>query len=98
LVQRVKIERNAELSRYYPEAVANDVIIHLRDGRVLRERVDYALGHARNPLDDAQLEAKFHTLADRRLGAQRASAVLRQVWDLEAMEDIQSITRALVLP
>jgi 2-methylcitrate dehydratase len=98
LVQRVKIERNGELSRRYPEAVANNVIVHLRDRRVLREEVDYALGHARNPINDAQVEAKLYALADRRLGAERVSAVLQQVWDLDALPDVRTITQALVLP
>ncbi|EDY17357.1 2-methylcitrate dehydratase [Chthoniobacter flavus Ellin428] len=98
LVQRVKIERDVELSRRYPEAVANHVIVHLRDGRVLQEQVDYALGHARNPLDDAQLEAKFHALADRRLGAERASAVLQVVWNLDTLADVRTLAETLVLP
>jgi len=98
LVQRVKVERDVELSRRYPEVVANRVIVHLRDGRVLREQVDYALGHARNPLDDGQLEAKFHALADDRLGAERASAVLQEVWNLDALADVRTLTQALVPP
>lgn len=97
LVQRVKIERDPELSRRYPEAVANDVIVQLRDGRVFREQIDYALGHARNPLDDRQLEAKFHALADSRLGVEKASALLERVWNLEALADVHTITQALVL-
>ena len=67
LVQRVKIERHAELSVRYPEAVGNIVTVRLcAMGASLSERVDCALGHARNPVSDAQLEAKFHALADAR--------------------------------
>jgi 2-methylcitrate dehydratase len=98
LVQRVKIERDAELSARYPEAVANIVTVHLRDGRVLTQRMDYPLGHARNPLSDAQLEEKFHSLADPRLGAERANALLRQVWQLDTLADVGTITQSLALP
>ena len=92
LVLRVKIERDAELSARYPEAVANIVTVHLRDGRVLTQRMDYPLGHARNPLSDAQLEEKFHALADPRLGSARAKALLQQAWQLETLADVGTIT------
>jgi 2-methylcitrate dehydratase len=92
LVERVKIERHIELSAQYPKAVGNIVTVRLR------ERVDYPLGHTRNPLSDAQLETKFHALAGARLGPERATAVLREAWQLEALADISAITRSLVLP
>ena len=95
LVRRVKIERNAELTARYPEAVSNIVTLRLRDGRVLTERVDYPLGNARNPLSDTQVEAKFHALADARLGAARAAQVIHSVWQLETLVDVGEIPRAL---
>jgi 2-methylcitrate dehydratase len=98
LVQRVKVERDAELSRRYPEAVANRITVRLRDGRVLSEGVEYPLGHARNPLSDAQLEAKFHALADARLGAARGDALLKELWRLEKQEDLSTISELLLLP
>lgn len=98
LVERVKVERHAELSAIYPEAVANIVTVRLRDGRLLTERVDYPPGHAKNPLSDAQLEAKFHALADARPGPERAAAVLAAAWKLDALEDLSALTRLLVRP
>jgi 2-methylcitrate dehydratase len=95
LVQRVKVERHAGLSARYPEAVGNIVTIRLRDNRELREHVDYPPGHAKNPLSDAQLEAKFHSLADPRLGRERASTVLETGWKLDALDDAGEILRLL---
>src|SRR2546425_1936734 len=87
LVQRVKVERHQELSARYPEATGNIVTVHLRGGRALSERVDYPRGHARNPLTDAEVETKFHALADPRLGRKRADAVLAWLWRLEEAGD-----------
>ncbi len=87
LVQRVKVERHEELSARYPEATGNIVTVHLRGGRALSERVDYPRGHARNPLTDAEVETKFHALADPRLGRKRADAVLAWLWRLEEASD-----------
>ena len=83
LVQRVKVERHPELSARYPEAVGNIVTVRLRGGGALSQRVDYPRGHAKNPLTDAEVEAKFHTLADPGLGRERAEALLRWLWRLE---------------
>jgi 2-methylcitrate dehydratase len=97
LVQQVKVERQAGLSARYPEAVGNIVTVRLRDNRQLREHVDYPPGHAKNPLSDAQLEMKFHSLADPCLGRERASAVLETGWRLDALDDAGAILRLLAL-
>src|SRR5258706_2020881 len=95
LVERVKVERHAELSARYPEAVGNIVTVKLRNGRALGERVDNPHGHARNPLTDAEVEAKFHALADDRLGAERADAVLRWLWRLEQADELDTLMQLL---
>jgi 2-methylcitrate dehydratase PrpD len=43
-LENVKVERNAELSAMYPDAVGNIVHVDLADGRRLTRRVDYPLG------------------------------------------------------
>lgn len=91
LTQRVRVERHAELSRLYPGAVGNIVTVILRDGRSRTERVDHPRGHARRPLTDAEVEAKFHTLADRVLGQERAGAALRWLWELDQATDFQPL-------
>jgi 2-methylcitrate dehydratase len=83
LVKRVKVERHRELSARYPDVIGNIVTVRLSNGPVLSERVDYPRGHARNPLSDAEVEAKFHNLADGVLGRERAESVLRSLWRLE---------------
>jgi len=83
LVQRVTVQRDAELSACYPQAAGNIVTVRLRDGRTLSERVDYPRGHAQNPLSDEEVEAKFQALAGARLGRERADAVLRWLWRLD---------------
>src|SRR4029453_448419 len=43
-------------------AVAEDqvhVFITLKDGRLLEKQIEHAIGSAKNPMTDAQLEAKF---------------------------------------
>jgi 2-methylcitrate dehydratase len=95
LVQRVKVERHPELSARYPGSVGNIVSVRLRDGRALTERVDHPPGHAEAPLSNREIEEKFRTLAEPRLGAQRADALLDGVWNLEktsSMRDFMPLT------
>src|SRR5437016_1161885 len=69
--ENVKVERNAELSAMYPGAVANVVHVDLADGRRLTKRVDFPMGHAKNPLKDSQVEEKFSVLVGPMLGSDR---------------------------
>jgi 2-methylcitrate dehydratase len=90
-VQRVEVRRHEELSAAYPTAVGNILSIRLRNGRTLTERVDYPRGHARNPLTDAEVEAKFHALADPIVGADSGKAVCSAVWNLDQTEDLSGL-------
>jgi 2-methylcitrate dehydratase len=95
LVKRVKVERHAELSARYPEAVGNIVTVRLSKGRIFSERVDYPRGHARNPLTDAEVEAKFHNLADAVLSRERADSVLRSLWRLDEASDWRTLMSSI---
>src|ERR1700730_12139856 len=63
-LEKVKVERNQELSAMYAGAVANIVHVDLAGGRRLTRRGDYTTGHAKNPLKDSQVEEKFNVLVD----------------------------------
>src|SRR5437899_5359230 len=82
-LENVKVERNAELSAKYPGAVANIVHIDLADGRRLTKRVDYPLGHAKNPLNDSEVERKFCALVEPSFGGERAKEIVDLVWKLD---------------
>src|SRR5437762_2738815 len=79
-LENVKVERNAELSAFYPGAVANIVHIELADGRRLTKRVDYPLGHAKHPLKDPQVEEKSHARVDPMLGGYRPRRTIDIGW------------------
>src|ERR1700736_601949 len=75
-LENVKVERNAELSAMYPGAVANIVHVDLADRKRLTKRVDYPLGHAKNPLKDSEVEVKFNALVRPRLDEERAKKIV----------------------
>ena len=97
-LENVKVERNAELSAMYPGAVANIVHVDLRDGKRLTKRVDYPLGHARNPLKDAEVEGKFFALVTPALGEKAAKKIAECVWKLDEAQNVDELMRAMEMP
>jgi 2-methylcitrate dehydratase len=97
-LENVKVERNAELSGMYPDAVANIVHIDLADGRRLTKRVDYPMGHAKNPLKDSQVEEKFNVLVEPILGRERARKIIDIVWKLDEAKNVDELMKATEMP
>jgi 2-methylcitrate dehydratase len=91
LVAKVKVVRNAELSRKYPIEVGNIVTIKTRDGRTLTKRVDVPTGNALRPLSDHQVMTKFHSMADELIGTDRAAALADYVWRLDKLPGIDDL-------
>jgi 2-methylcitrate dehydratase len=96
-LENVKVQRNAELSALYPEAVANIVHIELVDGRRLTNRVDYPLGHAKNPLKDSQVEEKFELLVKPMLGSDPARKIIDVAWKLDEAKNVDELMQALMM-
>jgi 2-methylcitrate dehydratase len=97
-LENVKVERNAQLSGMYPDAVPNIVHIDLADGRRLTKRVDYPLGHAKNPLKDSQLEEKFDALVEPSLGSDRAQKIIEIAWKLDEAKNPHELMQATEMP
>src|SRR5258707_15348397 len=94
-LENVKVERNAELSALYPDAVANIVHVELVDGRRLSKRVDYPMGHAKNPLKDSEVERKFFALVKPEMGGTRAKKIVDLVWKLDEATNVDELMRAM---
>jgi 2-methylcitrate dehydratase len=94
-LEKVKVERNAELSSLYPGAVANIVHVELADGRRLTKRVDYPMGHAKNRLKDSQVEEKFFALVEPAIGKTRAKNIADLIWKLDEAKNVDGLMRAV---
>jgi 2-methylcitrate dehydratase PrpD len=96
-LENVKVQRNAELSALYPGAVANIVHVDLADGRRLTKRIDYPMGHAKNPLKDSQVGEKFKLLVEPNLGTARTSKIVETVWRLDEAKNVDELIRACII-
>jgi 2-methylcitrate dehydratase len=97
-LENVRVERNAELSALYAEAVANIVHVKLKDGRTLTKRVDYPLGNAKNPVSDEELIGKFNALVIPKLGEPAAKKIVDLGWKLDEASGVTELMQACVMP
>jgi len=94
-LENVKVERNAELSAMYPEAVGNIVHVDLAEGRRLTKRVDYPLGNAKNRLKDSAVEGKFLGLVEPVIGETRAKKIIELVWKLDEVKNVDGLMQGM---
>jgi 2-methylcitrate dehydratase len=93
LVAKVRVERNDELSARYPQGIPNRITVTTRSGARFTNEVTYPRGHAGNPMTDAEVEEKFHALADPMLPAQRISEALDRLWSLDQEQEIGEVLK-----
>jgi len=70
------------------------IAITLEDGRRLEKYIEHAVGSAKNPMSDAQLEVKFRGLVAGILPAARARQVMDLCWNVEKLESAAAIARS----
>jgi 2-methylcitrate dehydratase PrpD len=73
-----------------------DVTAVLTDGRRIHVFVEHAIGSLQNPMSDAQLEAKFHGLADPVLGADATRRLIGGCWSIAGAKDVRGLARMAV--
>ena len=93
LTGRVKVAASAEADRRAPEAMLCDVEVVIKSGERYTAEVPYHKGHYKNPMTDAEVEAKFRSLAQDLLSPAQTDALLEKLWNLEQVEDIGEVIR-----
>jgi hypothetical protein len=74
------------------------VTIRLRDGRQMRRRVDCSTGMPENPMSEAAVTAKFHSLASAAVGAATAAQVFDGAAALFEQDDVSTFAALLGAP
>ncbi len=96
LIQKVRVRADARLNRGYPAFLPNRVTVRTKDGRTVAEEVWAPRGHAKNPMTDGEVEAKFKSLARERLSPRQTNGILEKLWELEKVSDMRSFLTNLV--
>jgi 2-methylcitrate dehydratase len=93
LTGRVKVERSEEADRRVPEAMLCYLDVTTKSGQTFSAEVPYHKGHYLNPMTDAEVEAKFRSLAKDLLSPGQTDELLAKLWKLEEVEDIGEVLR-----
>ena len=78
-------------------AIAEDqvrITIIMKDQRRLEKFVEHCVGSVRNPMTNAQLEAKFSGLADGILPAAQGRRLMDICWNIATLADAAQLARA----
>ena len=91
LMNRIRVAENAEFTRRFPQELVSEIEVVTRSGERRTERAEYPKGHARNPMTDADVEAKFRDLSADVLAPAQVDAALRALWRLEETERVGAV-------
>lgn len=92
LGQRMSLEEKADLSAGYPEGIPNRVTVRTLDGTEVERTVAFPRGHAKNPMSDDEVTAKFRKNVESRMRPKDAEALVATVWELDNMTDLAAFT------
>jgi 2-methylcitrate dehydratase len=82
-MQKIAISENAQFTQRFPAELTTEIEIDTRSGERLSEIASYPRGHARNPMTDSEIDAKFIAQAQRVLPAAQRDALLHALWEID---------------
>ena len=95
LANRTIVEEDAKLTAGYPDGIPNRISVTTTDGLTFVREVAHPRGHARNPMSDEEVVAKFRANVAERWPDDRAARVEEAVWSLSADGDLGRLVREL---
>lgn len=93
LTRRVKAKGMQEADARMPHAMLCRLELMLKSGATHTAVVEYHRGHWKNPMSDADVEAKYHGLAASALTPAQSDRLLEALWGLENLPDAGEIVR-----
>jgi 2-methylcitrate dehydratase len=94
---RVSVKEDLELTAGYPEGIPNRVTVTTVTGDKRVREVRYPRGHARNPMTDEELVAKYRANVEERWDHEQTAWVQHLVWDLEREGNLEQLMQALAV-
>jgi 2-methylcitrate dehydratase len=91
LIAKIEVVADDEINTRYPESIPNRITIKMSDGSEYQREVSYPRGHVGNPMDDGEVEDKFHGMADRWLDRPTQDSILERLWALDEQASLSPI-------
>jgi 2-methylcitrate dehydratase len=96
LMSKMTIEEDSEFTQRFPEELNCWMEVTSTAGQRFTAETAHPKGHQQNPLDDAELEAKFRHLAADILPEPQCHAALTQLWSLEKAPNLRQLFDSLL--
>ena len=96
LTRRIKVKPSTEADKHMPHAMRCYFKLITRSGAQFSTVVDHHKGHWKNPMNDADIEKKFRTLARKVLPEAKIDVLLARLWQLETAVDAGEVLRLTV--
>jgi 2-methylcitrate dehydratase len=97
LMRKIRVRASEECTSQWPLALPFRITVTTRSGENHVREVRYAKGHPRNPMTDAEIEAKFLKLATPVMGQTAAERALGALWGLEQIGNARKILALFAL-
>ena len=94
LQHEVSLDEDPELTAGYPEGIPNRIVVTRADGTQPACEVRHPRGHARNPMTDEELTAKFRANVAGRWPDAKARRVAELVWSIDAAPSVNELVAA----
>jgi 2-methylcitrate dehydratase len=91
LMQRIRVAENKDYTREFPGKLMTRIEVTTRGGERVSALASYPKGHAKNPMSDADVEAKFADLSHELLPAGRRTTLLQALWNVERAANIGAV-------
>ncbi len=95
LQNRTTVREDLELTAGYPEGIPNRITVTTTSGDKRVREVRSPRGHARNPMTDEEVVAKYKANVEGRWNTELTALVQHLVWDLEREGNFQELMSAL---
>ncbi len=90
-LNKIKVKRNVDHSKQYPEAFPCFIEIKCTSGKCFSTTVTYPKGHPKNPLTDKELEEKFKILNNGSIKSNKTTKIIDAIWNLEDLKNIEDL-------
>ena len=91
LTAKIRILRDAALTKRYPKGIPNRLVATLADGRQFTAENEFPRGHDQNPMTDAEVTEKFRKLASGVLTPDAQDRVLDLCWNLPKLQQLSDL-------
>jgi 2-methylcitrate dehydratase len=94
LMARITVTENPELTGRFPEVMESRFELITKSGERLTTQAQYPKGHVRNPMSDADVDAKFRSACAEHFSAAQRDAALDLLWHLDELDHINDLFAA----